>query len=307
MNTADLILTGTTFSLVTGGILMIALLVHGWSRSTESSLVTGSVSRRLSSDNLKGSNSLLPKLGRTILPKDESKLNHLSSRVRQAGLYRRNSTAFYLGIKFVLLIAPILVGIVLCIFQFLSFFEAIFFGSLVGLMGNLAPGIWLSRLTKGRQKNLRHAMPDALDVIVICMEGGLSLPASLARVTTELKHSHPMLAHEMGIVSKEIQMGASTGEALRQFADRFGVDEVRSLAAVVIQSERYGASIVKALRVHAETLRLKRYQFAEAMAQKAPVKIVFPTVLCLFPAMYTVLMGPAAVELMKILEALGSP
>jgi len=174
-------------------------------------------------------------------------------------------------------------------------------------MGNLAPGIWLSRLTKGRQKNLRHAMPDALDVIVICMEGGLSLPASLARVTTELKHSHPMLAHEMGIVSKEIQMGASTGEALRQFADRFGVDEVRSLAAVVIQSERYGASIVKALRVHAETLRLKRYQFAEAMAQKAPVKIVFPTVLCLFPAMYTVLMGPAAVELMKILEALGSP
>jgi tight adherence protein C len=147
-------------------------------------------------------------------------------------------------------------------------------------------------------------MPDALDVIVVCVEGGLSLPASFARVSAELREAHPLLADEMSILQREVQLGRTTGEALREFADRFDVDELRSLASVVTQAERFGASIVNALRVHADTLRVKRHQNAEAMAQKAPVKLIFPTVLMIFPALYIVLMGPAAVQLLEMLENL---
>jgi len=106
----------------------------------------------------------------------------------------------------------------------------------------------------------------------------------------------------MAIVQREVQLGRTTGEALKDFANRFDAEELRSLASVVAQSERFGASVVKAMRVHADTLRLKRYQWAEAQAQKAPLKLIFPTVLLIFPALYIVLMGPAGVRVMEMLD-----
>ena len=137
-------------------------------------------------------------------------------------------------------------------------------------------------------------------MIVICLEGGLSLPASFDRVASELRTAHPMLADEMAILKREIQLGNTTGEALKKFANRFDIEELRSMASVVTQAEKYGASVTKALRVHADTLRLKRHQNAEAMAQEAPVKLVFPTVLFIFPALYIVMMTPA---FMTVFEA----
>ena len=249
----------------------------------------------------------LPKLGAVLMPDDETKVNRLKARLTQAGLYQRHSSALYLGVKLVLMVAPMAVGVALSFVGMMTLLEGILFGAAIGLVGNVAPGLWLNHLKSNRQKQVRRAIPDALDVIVICLEGGLSLPASLAKVSEELKTAHSLLADELSIVRREIQLGRTTGDALRQFADRFDAEELRNLASVVIQAERFGASIVKALRVHADSLRLRRYQYAEAQAQKAPVKLIFPTVLCIFPALYIILMGPAGVQLLEMLNNLDRP
>jgi tight adherence protein C len=147
-------------------------------------------------------------------------------------------------------------------------------------------------------------LPDALDMIVICLEGGLSLPAAFSRVTEELYTAYPLLATEMIIVRKEMELGRSPGEAFQGLADRFDIDEVRSMAALITQGQRFGASLVRTLRIQADSLRQKRHQYAEAQAHKAPLKLIFPTVLCIFPALYIVLMGPALVQLFDMLSQL---
>jgi tight adherence protein C len=257
-------------------------------------------------DSTNSATAKLPKMGAMLMPSDASKASHLKARLRQAGLYRRHSSAVYLGVKLVFMVAPMGVGVVLSALRFTPLLQGVLFGAVVGLVGNLVPSLWLNHLKRGRQRRIRRALPDALDVMVICLEGGLSLPAALAKVTSELRMAHQLLADELAIVSREIQLGRSTGEALRQLANRFDAEELRSLASVVVQAERFGASVVKAFRVHADSLRLRRYQYAEAQAQKAPVKLIFPTVLCIFPALYIVLMGPAGVQLLEMLGNLST-
>src|SRR5262249_32991220 len=173
-------------------------------------------------------------------------------------------------------------------------------GALLGAFGMIGPSLWLDKRKAARQTAFRRALPDALDVMVICLEGGLSLPGAIRRVGGELRTAHPMLAAELNIVQREIQLGRSPGEALQHFATRCDLEEVRGLASVIAQAERFGASIVKALRVHAETLRVKRLQYAEEMAQKAATKLLIPTILCIFPCVFVVVMSPAVIQLMDI-------
>jgi tight adherence protein C len=154
-----------------------------------------------------------------------------------------------------------------------------------------------------RQSIFRRALPDALDVLVICLEGGLSLPGSIRRVSHELRTTHPLLASELNIVQREIQLGRSAGESLHQMGLRTDLEEVRTLASVITQAERFGASLVKSLRVHADTLRQTRQQRAEEMAQKAAIKILFPTLLFIFPAIFVVILGPAAFQIMEAMSS----
>ena len=305
MLTPDLLLTLGAFGLVATLVFLVSSFFgekdHARSADSRVGDMTGSEPARRGSL-YANENAALPRMGAALMPSDESKLAKMKQRMVQAGLYKRHSTAVYLGFKAVLMLAPMAIGLLMASMGMLTFVEGVLFGGVVGLLGNLIPSMWLSHLKKERQTQVRRAMPDALDVIVVCVEGGLSLSASFARVATELKEAHPLLASEMLILQREIQLGRSTGEALREFADRFDVDELRSLASVVTQAERFGASVVNALRVHADTMRIKRHQNAEAMAQKAPVKLIFPTVLLIFPALYIVLMGPAAIRLMEMLD-----
>jgi len=169
----------------------------------------------------------------------------------------------------------------------------------------IGPSFWLDRRKKARQMAFRRALPDALDVLVICLEGGLSLMAAFKRVAGELRTAHPPLAAELLIVEREVQLGRQTGEAMRQFGERADLEEVRNLASVITQSERFGASLVKALRVHAETLREKRLQHAEEMAQKAATKILFPTLIFIFPGVFIVILGPAVIRIMELLRGSG--
>jgi tight adherence protein C len=167
-------------------------------------------------------------------------------------------------------------------------------GTLAGMM---APEFWLSSVVKRRQRKLRQALPDALDMLVLCLEGGISVAGALQRVSSEMRRAHPLLAEEMGTMENEIQLGMSVGEAVKSFATRSDLKEAHELASVLLQSERYGSSIVKPLRLHSDLARQERYRRAEEIAQKAAVKILFPTLLFIFPAVFIVILGPAAYQM----------
>lgn len=228
------------------------------------------------------------------------KREKLRNRVIQAGLYRPTATAVFVAIRIFLLAAPMGLGLLAANAGLLPRNQALLYGAVASGLGTIAPSMWLDHLKRSRQQQIRRALPDALDVIVVCLEGGLSLPAAMARVASELNSAHPMLALELAIVEREIQMGRTAGEALKQFAQRFDLSELRSLASVTAQAEKFGASVINALTVYADSMRMKRKQRAEELAQKASVKILIPTILCIFPAMYIVLLGPAAIQIFEV-------
>jgi tight adherence protein C len=137
-------------------------------------------------------------------------------------------------------------------------------------------------------------------MLVLCLEGGISLTGAMQRVTAELQSAHPLLGAEMDLVQREMMLGVSVGDRLEKLGARTDLEEMRNLAAVIVQSERFGSSVVRALRIHADTLRQQRQQRAEELAQKAAVKILFPTLLCIFLAIFIVILGPAAFQILAI-------
>jgi tight adherence protein C len=229
----------------------------------------------------------------------------LRDRLVQAGLYNAYSPMTFVALRIILAMIPFSLGLGAAIAGKTTFLIGLGVGGLLSAIGTLAPTFWLDYRKSSRQKQIRRALPDALDVIVVCMEGGLSLTGAFARVAQELAAVHPLLAMELRIAQREVQMGRSTGEALRAFAKRFDIEELRSLAAVICQAERFGTSIVKALSVYSETMRLRRHQRAEMLAHQATVKMIFPTLLCIFPAIFIVVVGPAAIQIMDAFRSIG--
>lgn len=233
--------------------------------------------------------------------KDERR-KRLGERLIHAGLYKPNSMAFFYATQAALGIVPIVIGFAAATMGFAPLPVAIVLGAMTGVGGIVAPAFWLDSQKRRRQTEMRRALPDAMDLLVICVEAGLSFSAALVRITKELRTAYPMLSLELMIVHREIQLGHTTGEALKRFGDRFDLEEIRSLASVIKQADRFGASIVNAIRVHAETLRHKRLESARERAQKATVKLLFPTVLCIFPAMFVVILGPAVFQVLKLFD-----
>ena len=171
-------------------------------------------------------------------------------------------------------------------------------------------GFYLPTLFIGMRQSRRHdavlgALPDALDLMVICVEAGLGVAAALQRVAVEMRLASPELAAELALVNQEMQTGMSRTDALRNLAERTGVDEIYSLVAMLIQTDRLGTSVAQALRSHADSMRVRRRQRAEQLARKASVKLAFPLVLLIFPALMLVLLGPAVVQLLTALAASG--
>lgn len=230
--------------------------------------------------------------------------NNLSLRDRliQAGLYHTYFPAVFTAVRIGLAAAPVVVGLVAGSFGICRMTFGLSIGALLSLAGTLGPSFMLDYLKARRQTKIRRSLPDALDVIVVCLEGGLSLSGAFARVGQELGFAHPLLALELRIVEREVLLGRSTGEALRAFANRFDLEELRSLAAVVSQAERFGSSVVRALTVYADTMRSRRQQRAETMAHKAAIKVMFPTVLCILPALFIVLLGPAGYRIFQVMS-----
>jgi len=167
------------------------------------------------------------------------------------------------------------------------------------LVGYIAPPFFVRSRAKKRQKEIRKALPDALDLLVVCVEAGLGLNQALMRVSQEIGHVSKLTAMELAMVNAEIRAGVPREEALRNLAERTGLDDMRSLVTVLIQTDRFGTSVAKALRVHSETMRQKRRQRCEEAAAKTTIKLVFPLAFCIFPAMFVVVLGPALIQIAR--------
>ena len=168
-------------------------------------------------------------------------------------------------------------------------------------LGYLLPSVVLARIAKRRQHRIRLGLPDALDLLVVAVEAGLGLDQAILRVSQELDFAHPDLCAELGLINLELRAGKGRAEALRNLADRTGVDDVAGLVAMLIQTDKFGTSVAQSLRVHSDTVRTKRRQRAEEAAAKTGVKMVFPLVLCIFPSVYVVTLGPAVIRFIQVL------
>jgi len=169
-------------------------------------------------------------------------------------------------------------------------------------LGFYVPNMWLARQGANRQEEIRLALPDALDLMVICVEAGQGLNAALITVGREMHTHAPRLSEEFRLISSEIRAGLARATALRNFASRTGVEEARALTAVLIQSDRLGTSIAQALRIHAQSMRTRRRQRAEENARKTAVKLLFPLIFCIFPALLVVILAPAMIQIVRVLS-----
>jgi tight adherence protein C len=176
-----------------------------------------------------------------------------------------------------------------------------FLGALGLLFGFLFPIAFVRWKMRKRQEEITDYLPDALDLLVVCVEAGLGLNASFVKISEEFALSSPTLSDEFDIVNREMIAGKPRIEALRSLSDRTGVEEVKSLVAMLIQTEKLGTSLAQSLRVHSDSLRTKRRQRAEEAAAKTTIKLVFPLVFLLFPALFVVILGPGMIQIVKVL------
>ncbi len=173
-----------------------------------------------------------------------------------------------------------------------------------GAIGWIGPAFYVRRRLKARQKQVQLAMPDMLDMLVVCVEAGLGLNQALVRVADEIEHVSTVMAEQLSLVNLEMRAGTPREEALKNLADRTGLPDIRSLVSMMIQTDRFGTSVADALRVHSETMRTKRRQRAEEAAAKTTIKLVFPLVLLVFPAMFVVVIGPSALAIFRTFSKL---
>ena len=231
----------------------------------------------------------------TIVPASPADLGLLRRRLTTAG-YRDVSAAIWFSL--VRVVAPIVLsGIAFVYFGWTRGWMYVVGAFLAGL---LAPGFWLDRKVRLRQKAIRNGLPDALDLLIVSLEAGSSLDQAIVKAGEELVGPHPALAEEMRLITTEIRAGKPRSEALKNFADRTRVSDVRSLVSMLLQTDRFGTSLAQALRIHASTSRTKRRQIAEEKAAKVGVKLVFPLVFFLFPALYTVILGPLVIRILRV-------
>ncbi|HWN18154.1 MAG TPA: type II secretion system F family protein [Gemmatimonadales bacterium] len=173
-----------------------------------------------------------------------------------------------------------------------------------GALGWVGPTFYVRGRLKARQKEVQLALPDMLDMLVCCVEAGLGLNQALVRVSDEIDHVSPIMSEQLAMINLEMRAGTPRDEALKNFAERTGLVDIRSLVSMLIQTDRFGTSVATALRVHSETMRTKRRQRAEEAAAKTTIKLVFPLVLFVFPAMFVVVLGPSALAIFRTFSKL---
>lgn len=237
------------------------------------------------------------RLAALLIPNDQRERTQLEARLMHAGIYAPWAPSVFLTVKLCLIVVPPVLGFILGEAGVFDPRRSLLYGAIAGGFGILLPRLWLDRRKVRRQAILNRSLPDLLDLMVTCVQSGMSMESALQRVTSEIEVAHPVLACEMAVVQRQIELGASPDVAIRNFADRSDLSSLFSMSTLLEQSRRFGTSLTDALRTQAEMMRYHREQLAEELAQKAAVKILFPTLLFIFPAIFVVLVGPAAVQL----------
>jgi tight adherence protein C len=231
-------------------------------------------------------------------PPSAAEAKKLQRQLMNAGYRSENAPVIYRGLQLLsLVVFPAVVALV-CAVMGRPLNSAVTWIVFAVIVGAYLPRFILKRMIASRQLRLRWGLADALDLLVVSIEAGLGLNAALVRVGEELKVVHPDISEEFELTNLEIRVGRERDEALRNLADRTGVEDLRSLVAMLIQADRFGTSIARAVRVYADSLRTKRRQRAEQAAQKAAVKLLFPLSCFLFPTLFIVILGPAGLNLM---------
>jgi len=226
-----------------------------------------------------------------LLPKSQAEVSITQQRLIRAGYRRESVLKNFYGAK-------VLVPLILCVVVTVSGLgrSSPFLVYLLALgLGFLLPDFWLGRRITKRQAAIRRGLPDVLDLLVICIEAGQSLDQATKRTSEELRLAHPAITDELGIVVLEQRAGRARTDAWKNFAERTGVDSVRNLVSVLVQSEQFGTSAAKTLRIHSDTLRTQRRQKVEEQAAKTTIKLVFPLVFFIFPSLFLVTLGPALI------------
>ncbi|MCC7416571.1 MAG: type II secretion system F family protein [Acidobacteria bacterium] len=236
----------------------------------------------------------LKRLGNAA-PRSASEMGKLQRKLVNAGYRSPEAVAVFFGLRagvavlcFVLFATPVLMRP-----------NLLLAAGACGL-GYLLPGMAVGRMARKRQHRIRLGLPDALDLLVVSVEAGLGLDQAIQRVAEELPFAHPELSEELRLINLELRAGKGRADALRNLAERTGVDDIASLVAMLVQTDKFGTSVAQSLRVHSETLRTKRRQRAEEAAAKIGVKMIFPLVFCIFPAIWIVTIGSAVIKFLEV-------
>jgi tight adherence protein C len=234
-----------------------------------------------------------------VLPQKESERTEMMEQLVRAGFRSPQALQVFYATKSLLTVAlPMLVLVGSRFMPELETQKAVIYALFASGIGLLAPNYVLSKLVGRRMKALRNGFPDALDLLVVCVESGLGLGAAIQRVADELDVSHPELAFELATVNAEIRAGRPREQALRNLSDRTGLPDIRGLVGLLVQTMRFGTGISDALRVYSEEFRDKRMQRAEEKAARMGTTLLFPLVLCMFPVFFVVAVGPAVIRIM---------
>jgi tight adherence protein C len=234
-----------------------------------------------------------------LMPQTELEQNQLKVRLANAGFRSDGAVAVYLGLRFASFVGFFLLSLAIFLpSEGLSLSSGKYIIVFAGI-GFYLPNIILWWLRRKRQQEIFLTLPDALDLLVVCVESGLGLDAAMRKVCEEMKDHAKILAEELSLANFQLQMGRPRREVLHDLGVRTGVDDVRSLAAILIQADRFGSSIAQALRVQSDSMRTRRKQLAEEKAAKTAVQLIFPLVLFIFPGIFVVLVGPAAISIME--------
>jgi tight adherence protein C len=290
------------------GFVFIALLVTAGALALSSG-TAGTVERRLaeiggvavaegpSYDHLVMDT--LKRMGRAA-PRSPSEMGKLQRRLVSAGFRANEALIVFLGIR--VAAGAMVFGLLATPLVFRPNLPLALGGA---ALGYLLPNLVLARLEKRRQHRIRMSLPDALDLLVVSVEAGLGLDLAIQRVGEELSFAHRELCDELRLINFELRAGKPRTEALHNLGDRTGVDDIVSLVAMLVQTDKFGTSVAQSLRVHSDTLRTKRRQRAEEAAAKTGVKMVFPLVFCIFPAIWVVTLGPAVIKFIEVLMPMG--
>jgi tight adherence protein C len=246
---------------------------------------------------------LIGSLGHLLKLRSQRDVYHSGHTVLRAGYRTENISVIFWGLK--ILFGLLCLGLVFTVrvwaIPTLPSVQFIVFSAVMVLTGFYLPNLWIRWKIASRKEKILEGFPDALDLLVVCVEAGIGLDGAITRVGEEMRLSNEVLSEEFKLLSLELRAGKQRRDALRNLALRTDLEDVSSLVSLLIQTDKFGTSVAQALRVHSDSMRVKRYQRAEELATKLPVKLLFPLILFIFPSFFVTLLGPAVIQIFRVL------